>query len=350
MRVCILGPVSTDRYFGGVAAFDEGLLRGFTELGADARLLTLQEGELRPRDPRIERTTLPGLRALARSWRPDLYVASLQYGALYLVPGLLRGGRRAYCLHGFFNRRDYRAPRALLGAALQRAVAAASDAVVANSAFTAEQNAWRFKIRVDGVAEPGVGAAYLDAAASLPEKEPGSVLFAGRLVAAKRADVVVRAVAALRARGRDVTLTIAGDGPERDRLAELVRGLPFVRMAGRVAGERLRGLYLRSEVFVSLNDAEPFGIAYAEALCCGCKVVAPATGGQVGFLSGHADRARLVGRCDAAEVARAVGELLGAEAGRLPAGALERFGYARCARDLAAIAGVPCGAGEVGGL
>ena len=39
--------------------------------------------------------------------------------------------------------------------------------------------------------------------------------------------------------------------------------------------------YKKSEVFVSLNDSEPMGIVFFEAVLLHCKVVSPFTGGQV---------------------------------------------------------------------
>jgi glycosyltransferase involved in cell wall biosynthesis len=47
-----------------------------------------------------------------------------------------------------------------------------------------------------------------------------------------------------------------------------------VRLAGKVGRDELDAIYRQSQVFYSPSAYESFGIAAAEALCCGCSVVA----------------------------------------------------------------------------
>lgn len=69
--------------------------------------------------------------------------------------------------------------------------------------------------------------AQVDAAAECARRRrihtPLRVLFMGALARRKRVDVLIEAVAVTMARGTAVTLTIVGDGPEREHLQELVR-------------------------------------------------------------------------------------------------------------------------------
>jgi glycosyltransferase involved in cell wall biosynthesis len=103
----------------------------------------------------------------------------------------------------------------------------------------------------------------------------GVILFAGRLIGAKRVDLLIEAVSGLRRSGRPVDLWIAGDGPERAGLREravLLPGPP-VRFLGNVGYRELVGLYASADVFVLPSDHEPFGAVVAEAMACGVPAV-----------------------------------------------------------------------------
>ena len=45
MKVCILGPVTTNRYWGGVASFDEGLAEAILQKGHDVTVISTLWGE-----------------------------------------------------------------------------------------------------------------------------------------------------------------------------------------------------------------------------------------------------------------------------------------------------------------
>ena len=77
---------------------------------------------------------------------------------------------------------------------------------------------------------------------------------------------------------RGLALTIAGYGPERERLARLAR--ETVRFAGTPSDEELRDLY-RSAEAVLMPGEEDFGIVPVEAQACGTPVVALGRGGAV---------------------------------------------------------------------
>lgn len=337
MKICILGPVTTERYFGGVATFDETLLQGCADLGVKAFVCTFQRGAPKLIDSRIFQVNPIGLAALARQERPDAYIASLHYGALYCIPGLLPPAKRAYYLHGFFNPRDYSASKIVAAEALQKYIARSCDALIANSDFTARVNEERLGARVDAVTFPGIDDVYTKPmeSGSSNVRAPHSILFTGRLVEAKGVATIVHAVEELRGRGYEATLTIAGDGSEADRIAHMVATMPWVRMTGRADARGMRDLYCAAEVFVSLNDAEPFGMVFAEALCCGCKIVCPAVGGQVSFLHDFSDRVRFVHmEGGAPAVAEAIENLMGASVLPLDATAASRFDSRTCASGI----------------
>lgn len=114
------------------------------------------------------------------------------------------------------------------------------------------------------------------------DAERQGLLFVGRLVSVKGADLAIAALDRLRQQGIDTTLTICGDGPERGALEGQARraGLKnFVHFGGWTDPEELAMHYRRSEILLVPSRYEPFGIVALEAIASGCPVVAANTGG-----------------------------------------------------------------------
>jgi glycosyltransferase involved in cell wall biosynthesis len=108
------------------------------------------------------------------------------------------------------------------------------------------------------------------------------LLFVGRLVSVKGADLAIEALKRLRERGVKTTLTICGDGPERDALEQQVRDADLedsVTFEGWTEPDELAAHYRRAELFLVPSRYEPFGIVALEAIASGCPVVAAETGG-----------------------------------------------------------------------
>lgn len=169
----------------------------------------------------------------------------------------------------------------------------------------------------------------------------GGVVTVGRLVPRKRIDLLLEALALLRADGRTLPLTIVGDGPERPRLERRAAELGIagqVRFLGEAPPARVPEAIGDADVFAFPALGEGFGLVAAEALLCGVPVVAARDGGGVVDIVPDTGAGRLV-TPDAPTIARAIAELvsdpdarrLAAAAGaalrqRLePAGAAERF-------------------------
>jgi glycosyltransferase involved in cell wall biosynthesis len=114
------------------------------------------------------------------------------------------------------------------------------------------------------------------------DENRNGLLFVGRLVSAKGTDLAIEALRRLHDRGVDTTLTICGDGPERDALERQVReaGLKgAVTFEGWTDPDELAAHYRRAELLLVPSRYEPFGIVALEAIASGCPVVAAATGG-----------------------------------------------------------------------
>lgn len=99
------------------------------------------------------------------------------------------------------------------------------------------------------------------------------VLYAGRVVPYKRADLAVAA-----AKEAGLPLVVAGEGRALERCQELAG--PRARFLGRVDDATLRDLYRRCRMLV-LPGEEDFGIVPVEAAACGAPVVGLAAGGTL---------------------------------------------------------------------
>lgn len=133
------------------------------------------------------------------------------------------------------------------------------------------------------VVHNSVPTRFFEAATShAPQSRDLDVLFVGNLCHRKGTDVLIRAIASARCAGRDVRLTVAGDGAERQQLEELARQCgvaDLVQFVGRQSRAALVGLNLRAKVVAVPSRSEPFGLVVVEAQLCGAAVVASAVGG-----------------------------------------------------------------------
>jgi glycogen synthase len=109
------------------------------------------------------------------------------------------------------------------------------------------------------------------------------LIFVGRLVSDKGADILIRALGILKQRNLNPNLTIIGQGSERANLVALVRELGLdqaVAFVGEKAGTELAELMNQHRIIVIPSRwAEPFGIVALEAIACGCIAVGSAGGG-----------------------------------------------------------------------
>jgi glycosyltransferase involved in cell wall biosynthesis len=186
-----------------------------------------------------------------------------------------------------------------------------------------------------------------------PARQPGRLLFAGRLVEKKGVRYLLAAVARLRAQGRVVTLTIAGDGPLRGALQAHAVQLGVdadVEFLGAVDHARLAGLFQQAAVAVvpsviaADGDQEGFGLVIVEAMGCACPVVAsrlPA----IDDIAIDGETALLVPPADADALASAIARVLddpdraARRAAAARARVLERFEWEAVSRRYADLLG-----------
>ena len=111
-----------------------------------------------------------------------------------------------------------------------------------------------------------------------PVHSPLRVLSLCRIAETKRLDVVIEAIASLRAVGFIADLTVAGTGSSEltDRLKNQARELGLdehVRFVGHLDSERKAEALKATDLLIQVSDNENFAIAVAEALASGVPVI-----------------------------------------------------------------------------
>lgn len=110
-----------------------------------------------------------------------------------------------------------------------------------------------------------------------PDSAPTDLIVVGRLIAHKRVDMLLDAVASLHAVGIPVTCRVVGDGPDREALHDHARALHIsdtVDFRHDVREQKeLYSLIKAAKVAVFPSEREGFGAAVLEALACGIPAV-----------------------------------------------------------------------------
>ncbi|MBN2225321.1 MAG: glycosyltransferase family 4 protein [Deltaproteobacteria bacterium] len=110
----------------------------------------------------------------------------------------------------------------------------------------------------------------------------------GRLIRLKGQQYLIEALPAIRERFPQASLTLVGDGPDRDALAHLVQELGLadaVRFTGEIPHERIDGLLAEHDIFVlpsivvESGETEGLGTVLLEAMAAGVPVIGSAVGG-----------------------------------------------------------------------
>ena len=173
------------------------------------------------------------------------------------------------------------------------------------------------------------------AVARFPEP---TALYLGRLKRYKRVDLILRAVARLRAQGVPLRLIVTGQGDAADELKRLGARLDLqntVTFTGYVSEEEKRDLFRRTWVHVLTSPKEGWGISNLEAAACGTATVASDSPGlcdsvvpeQTGYLVPHGDVAALAERLRLVLTSPELRDRLGSGARRFA----ERFTWQRAA-------------------
>ena len=160
-----------------------------------------------------------------------------------------------------------------------------------DASLVAVPRRYRNKVHIKGGL--GIAEATNPVVRRRPAGQPLRLLYAGNLFHLKGVHLGIRALAAARARGADVTLTIVGDGPARSGLEELARTLgvsAHVIWCNAVLRRQLLEMYPNYHAFLfpSLRDA--FGTVILEAWGHGLPVICLALGGPGKLVDDHCGR------------------------------------------------------------
>lgn len=148
-----------------------------------------------------------------------------------------------------------------------------ADAVVAVSTALME------KVRSCGTQTPLYTVLNGFVLRDLPEnadKDPYGMIQVGRLAPNKNVDITMRALALLRQKYPQMTLTVVGTGALWQELHELRKTLSLeqaVQFTGALDNARVFDLLCRANFYVTVSKPEGFGIVYPEAMSAGCLTV-----------------------------------------------------------------------------
>lgn len=178
-----------------------------------------------------------------------------------------------------------------------------------------------------------------------PPASGKGLLFVGRLAAAKGVPVLIDAMPQILAVHPDASLTLIGDGPDRERLQDQVRGLGLsdaVRFTGYQSQDEVAQALAEAAVFVLPSFAEGVPVVLMEAMAARRPVVATRITG-IPELVEDGVSGRVVAPGDAVVLAEAVRDILSdperaARMGEAGRGKVEvEFDIEREARKLAAL-------------
>ncbi len=195
---------------------------------------------------------------------------------------------------------------------------------IANSEFS------RGRLIEAGVRPEKVKVNYLGVVAGEPPIERhlrrANILFVGRFVDCKGPDLTIKAFNILRQKGVDASLTMIGDGPQRERCLKLAQESDFasdILLPGSENHATVQTRFAEASMFTMhsikgpfSNQEEAFGVAFLDAMIKGLPVVSGKSGGvpeiildgingylvEPGDIEGHADcMARLIADPDLAK-------------------------------------------------
>lgn len=119
---------------------------------------------------------------------------------------------------------------------------------------------------------------------STVSSEPKRIFSIGRLVDGKGFDILLKAVAIVKARGITFQLEIAGEGSERAVLERLICTLELqaeVRLLGALSEEECLARMQDADLFVLATRTEALGVAFLEAMAVEVATIGTAVGGVI---------------------------------------------------------------------
>ncbi|MGL5617356.1 MAG: glycosyltransferase family 4 protein [Sarcina sp.] len=324
MKIVVTGPVCTDSYFGGVATFTEGLADAFKLNNNEVIILTDYSNKketingvkiisVRDKPARKSIKTYKEIKKEIIKFKPDFVLSSLEYGVANRwldssIPTI-------HYLHAFPSVKRTMANNFFVKH-VTRNIVKNSTYTIANSGLTATINGEIFNTFSGSIVNVSIGYEFLDEffkvenqKDTILDTKKKNILFAGRLVEEKNVDYIIKAFNKLA--NKDVVLNIVGEGNKENELKKLAQSLGGeVVFHGKVSQKEVVKFYRDTDIFISLNPHEPYGIVYLEALATNTNIVCPKTGGQMDTLIDYKDRVVFINPYDVDEIAMGLREAL----------------------------------------
>jgi glycogen synthase len=256
---------------GGVQMIVASLAREFSQRGHDVTVMTAQSSN-QPDLPPIRVVRQPKLLEAWREFARADVVFQFGDGIRLSWPMLLRK-RNVVTVHQIWRRpaeSESRLGRALRQRMIKRSVNICPSRVMAERL---------------GAPSEIIGNPYDESVFRLrPElRRQRDILFVGRLIHEKGADLLIDAIASLARDDARPSVTIVGAGPELESLHAQVKRLGLaeqVEFRGGCAPEQVARIMNEHRILVVPSRwEEPFGIVALEGLACGCTVIASDGGG-----------------------------------------------------------------------
>ncbi|WP_424631103.1 glycosyltransferase family 4 protein [Bradyrhizobium sp. SYSU BS000235] len=148
----------------------------------------------------------------------------------------------------------------------------------------------------------GVTASEFDAVK--PAEDATDLVYVGEFRAIKGTDLLIEAVGRLRSRGRSVTLTLAGDGEETEKLKALIKKLKLEDVIRFIGHVKARFGFSKGQLLIvpSRGDSMPYVVI--EAAAAGVPMLAANVGGIPEIFGPHTSG--LFARNDAGAMADAI--------------------------------------------
>jgi glycosyltransferase involved in cell wall biosynthesis len=227
---------------------------------------------------------------LIRQLRPDvLHGHGAKAGAFMRLKNAAKGRIRVYTPHGGSLHYPLTTLKGNIYARVERALMNSTDLFLFESAFARDTYQ-----RTIGTPKGLVRCVFNGVTANefdpiVKADDATDLLYVGEFRHIKGADLLIDAVSRLRADGRPVTLTLAGDGEESENLKARVQRLALGEAARFVGHVKARYGFSKGSLLVvpSRGDSMPYVVI--EAAAAGIPMVAANVGGIPEIFGSHGD-------------------------------------------------------------
>lgn len=167
-----------------------------------------------------------------------------------------------------------------------------ADKILVGSTFTLNMLKEKFGVKDNKIElfyENGVSKDFFEKLTITRDNQKVNLLFLGRLVPYKGADIVIEAVSQLSKIIRErIRLTIVGDGSEKDNLNRQAQELgvsDIVNFAGWVNQKETLEFYRKADIFCFPSIREFGGAVVMEAMACGLPCIVVDNGGIAEYVT-----------------------------------------------------------------